>query len=409
MGKIRRRMSSFVALREEASWLALLGVLLVISVANNTAISWLGPFGEMAVAAILSIGVILFLAYLTMTARLPGIVRGLVVSVLYFVFVYVVSLAVHREPTGLKTVAGTMGGLSLFVAVVLFRWRSSGLRVLSAIIGLFVVGSALIGVIEILGGSARVSGVFSNPNAFASFMLMAFYVFLLARVAADSSAQRAVITALATISVCLMITAGTRSAWLAVAASSFTYWFWPYLTRSRAVHVAFLLCFATALVAMVAFVVLVPTLEIGQTINQVTETVTGRQLRTGRELIWLDVLNEVSKRPVLGHGPHVTAGGFGNLQLGSAHNMYLQIALQVGAVGLVGFLGLMGWIWNRLGDATETEVARTTGAILIGVLLQQNFEVSLTHNNLTLGLLAWIVVGIGVSASIWRPAWAVRG
>lgn len=396
-----------IALREEASWLGLLALLLVLSVANNTAISWLGPFGEMAIVAVLLVGVLLFTVYLSVTAGLPRFAAGLGALVLYIDGVYLASLAVHGNPAGLKTVAGTVGVLSLFAAVVLYRWRSSSLGIFSAIVGVFVAASGVIGTIEVLGGSARASGVFSNPNAIASFMLMAFYALVLARIASRSSAHRIGLVALAAVAVFLMFAAGTRSAWLALAASGITYWLWPRFSRSRLMHNGYFLAFVLGLAALVAFVVVVPTLDIGQTFNRLTEAVTGRQMSTGRELIWLDVLNEVSKRPVLGHGPHVTAGGFGRLQLASAHNMYLQIALQVGAVGLVGFVGLMWWIWNRLGDAAETKVARTTAAILIGVLLQQSFEVSLTHNNLTLGLLAWIVVGIGVSASIWRPDWSI--
>lgn len=402
-------MSPIVVLREELFWLGGLGLLLVLSVANNTAVGWLGPFGEFAIAAVLAAGVLLSTVYLATTAALPRVAAGLGVAVLYVDGVYMASLAVNGDPAGLKTVAGTLGVLSLFVAVALYRWKWSGLWVFATILGVFVVASGVIASFEIVSGAGRASGVFSNPNALASFMLMAFYALALTHVASRGSVERAGLVLLAVVAVLLMIAAGTRSVWLALAASGITYWLWPRFSTSRLLHNGYFLAFLISLAALVAFVVVVPTLDIGQSINRLTETVTGRQLSTGRELIWLDVLNEVSKRPVLGHGPQVTAGGFGNLGLASAHNMYLQIVLQVGAVGLAGFVGLMWWIWNRLGAAAETKVARTTGAVLIGVLLQQSFEVSLTHNNLTLGLLAWIVIGIGVSASIWRPGWVTNG
>lgn len=393
-------MSRVVALREEALWTAVLALLLVVSVANNTAVGWLGPVGEMAIGAILSVGVLLSTVYLAAKGSIPRFAGGLLVGVLYIDAVYVTSLVIHGDPAGLKTVAGTVGVLSLFVAVVLFRWTAAGLKVFSAIIGIFVVASGMIGAVEFSRGVERVSGVFSNPNALAIFMLMAFYTFSLARLRSASAIERTGLVVGSVITLFLLVATGTRSAWLALLASGATYWIWPKLSRSRVRHHAFILFFFLGLAATVGLVVAVPTLEVGQTLNRLTETYTGRQLSTGREIIWLDVLGEISERPVLGHGPQVTTRGFGDLALGSAHNLYLQIAVQVGAVGLAGLIALMWWIWAALGAVEAGRMARTTGAILIGVLVQQSFEVSLTQNNLTLGLLAWLIIGLGVSMSL---------
>lgn len=393
-------MSRVVTLREEALWTALLAMLLVVSVGNNTAVGGLGPVGEVAIATILSVGVLLSTVYLAARAKVPRFAGGLLVAVLYIDAVYLASLVIHGDPAGLKTVAGTVGVLSLFVAVVLFRWRSGGLKVFSAIIGIFVVASGLIGAVDLLEGAERVSGVFTNPNALAIFMLLALYTFSLARLKASSSIELAGLVVVSVIALFLLVATGTRSVWLALLASGVTYWIWPRVSRSRIKHNICILVFFLGLAAIVGLVVAVPTLDVGQSLNRLTETYTGRQLSTGREIIWLDVLGKISERPLLGHGPQVTTRGFGHLALGSAHNLYLQVAVQVGAVGLLGLMALMWWVLATLGAADTGRMARTTGAVLIGVLVQQSFEVSLTQNNLTLGMLAWLVVGLGLSMSI---------
>lgn len=380
--------------------MAVFALLLVVSVANNTAVGWLGPVGEIAIAAILAVGGLLSTVYLAATGSIPRFAGGLLVGVLYFDAVYVASLLIHGDPAGLKTVAGTVGVLSVFVAVVLFRWSAAGLKVFSAIIGVFVVASGMIGAVEFLGGTERVSGVFSNPNALAIFMLLALYTFSLARLKAGGAIERTGLVVGSVITLSLLVATGTRSGWIALLASGVTYWIWPNVSRSRVRHHACILVFFLGLAAIIGLVVAVPTLEVGQTLNRLTETYTGRQLSTGREIIWLDVLRAISERPVLGHGPQVTTQGFGHLALGSAHNLYLQIAVQVGAVGLIGLIALMWWIWTALGAVDAGKMGRTTGAILIGVLIQQSFEVSLTQNNLTLGLLAWLIIGLGVSMSL---------
>jgi len=81
----------------------------------------------------------------------------------------------------------------------------------------------------------------------------------------------------------------------------------------------------------------------------------------------------------------------------SSHNLYLQTTLQVGFVGLAALFVLLWVVWRQLWHRRRTPFARVAGAFLVGTLVHQMFEVSLTQVNLANGFLVWLVLAIGSS------------
>ena len=68
------------------------------------------------------------------------------------------------------------------------------------------------------------------------------------------------------------------------------------------------------------------------------------------------------------------------------------------------FVLLLLWlVLERLGKEGGWQ-ACVGASLLVGVLVHECFEVSLTQNNFDVGLLFWVVLGISVSASSLRTA-----
>ena len=87
----------------------------------------------------------------------------------------------------------------------------------------------------------------------------------------------------------------------------------------------------------------------------------------------------------------------------SAHNLYLQIALQLGYVGVGLFVGFFGAIWASLWRNRRSRMVRLVGAFFIGIIVHESFEVTLTQNNLAIGCIFWLILSFGLNPSLIGP------
>ena len=123
-----------------------------------------------------------------------------------------------------------------------------------------------------------------------------------------------------------------------------------------------------------------------------------KNMFSGRQILWSEIYLLILKKPWLGYGFDITpediiGGSY------SAHNWYMQILLQSGIVGLFLLIVLFVIIWNILYSYRENVISRNTMAYLLAVMIWQCFEVSITQNNLSTGLMVWLILGIGISLS----------
>lgn len=117
---------------------------------------------------------------------------------------------------------------------------------------------------------------------------------------------------------------------------------------------------------------------------------------SGRQYIWGDLLYYISKKPLMGYGLHVTADTFLNSGL-SSHNWYLQTILQIGIMGFSIIVSSLMTIWNYLYKNKNYISCRSVSAFMIAVLVWQCFEVSITQNNFSVGIIVWLVFGLGIN------------
>lgn len=129
----------------------------------------------------------------------------------------------------------------------------------------------------------------------------------------------------------------------------------------------------------------------------------GHDVRSGyaddRLAFWHAHWEMVKERPVLGHGDHLNTayrarfyeriglGGFERMY--EAHNMYLQVLVNAGGVGLFVFLGWIGWYWRRSGQLARYGVGgkialETWAAVLLAALTQNAFQDSEVRYAMTL-------------------------
>jgi O-antigen ligase len=122
-----------------------------------------------------------------------------------------------------------------------------------------------------------------------------------------------------------------------------------------------------------------------------------KNVYSGRHLIWAFFLDAIYDSPFIGHGAGATATLTNEAvkvlpeeYIGlSAHNHHLQLLYQV---GLIGFIPFFLFIKNLFYELIKTKNSLLGASFLIGVLLQQNFEVFLSQNNFILGVLLWVSI-----------------
>lgn len=128
-------------------------------------------------------------------------------------------------------------------------------------------------------------------------------------------------------------------------------------------------------------------------INQISIDYTGRRFNSGREELWHTIMIYLQDHIWLGFGPGVTPGDIFATAL-SSHNSFLQVALQVGLIGVI----LTIWqLWNILGkfsgkDDTATAAAAT--GYFIFTFMHAMTETFLTTNSFIIASVVWMNFGL---------------
>lgn len=133
-----------------------------------------------------------------------------------------------------------------------------------------------------------------------------------------------------------------------------------------------------------------------------SEDWTGKNLQSGRNRMWPELIDAIQLRPWLGYGagaaPGVTYSEAATHL--SAHNLYLQTAFQVGMIGLAALTAVLASVFLKVSAQSKHDpAARACSALMAGLLVEQSFEVVLTQNNFFLGLGCWVFFGLGSGRS----------
>ncbi len=193
----------------------------------------------------------------------------------------------------------------------------------------------------------------------------------------------------------------SRAATMAVVVSIAVYIAWPSIIRTKTRYMSALFLLLSSIGVLIAMQTVLVDDIYNHGYYELSHELTGKNFGT-RTKVWQATGAVILERPLFGHGSETDIGRALDMDL-SSHSLYLQVALQVGFVGLAALLTLFCLIWNTLWQGRHDPVVRRVGAFFMGMLLHQAFTVSLTQNNLALGVIAWLVTAIGVSRSLSLP------
>lgn len=135
---------------------------------------------------------------------------------------------------------------------------------------------------------------------------------------------------------------------------------------------------------------------IGNFLNNLSMSIFNKNLFSGRNEIWETVFQAILKQPFFGYGVGIRAPDVAATE-STAHNMYLQVLLEVGLIGLLLFILFLFSIWHVLNKRLNHFAAKWSACFMLGILVYNNFELTLMLNNYSIAAFQWLIMTIGVS------------
>lgn len=306
---------------------------------------------------------------------------------LFFSLVYLVNINGISDTQGLMTVFNQFAYMMVIYTVLSINWTKFQIKSMSALY--YVSLPILILLIFIFPGHLNTNTI----GSFAFFLAFFPLLYLVGYSKGFKKSRILIILALTTIAI---FATDTRSVLLSAVSGLVTFIFWKSITKNK----LFFYLYFMLIVAYNYFIVVVyPNLykwEHFYTLNQWSIKLTDKPIMTGRNTIWAQLVDLISLKPWLGYGASVVPEDFLSTSL-SAHNLYLQIGLQAGLVGIILLFLFFFVIWNSFWKNKTDPKVKLASCFFISILIHQSFEVTLTHNQFSIGLLQWLIVAFGLN------------
>lgn len=305
---------------------------------------------------------------------------------LLFNFLYIFNM---EDADALVMVGNQLSYLIVIYMITNVKWTEGNLRILSK--SFYVLLPFLI----------VLSFVFQdiiNPNTLGTLIMLLAFFPLLYHSFYKKSVSRLSLAFSVIAAISLVLVADARSVGVSIALIILTIVLWKTIVKSKLLYNLYFFSFLALNFFVVAIYPSIYKWSIYPTLNQWSIQLTQKPLLTGRELIWERTFHKIMEAPLLGIHSSVTPQDIFPTGL-SAHNLYLQIGLQVGVIGILALLLFFFFIWRTFWHARYDKRVMLSAGFLIAIITHQSFEVTLTQNQYLVGLLQWMTIAFGLHFS----------
>lgn len=376
-----------------STFLVIMIMLLIFLGTTNNMFSSISTVGLLSIMTILLSANFIFLSKLTLEKVIVK-THAIIISIsIIFIIISIIGLLNGFNSRSLITLFQFTALIGFFVSASLIKWSDYKIKVVRFLAITFILVNFFIWLVK--GFPMPFLSIYPNPNLLGSYIFLMLYFVLMDKTKKKSN------TFISLLSFILIYASESRAIFISLLALLLSYMFWPLIAKTRKRFVSFLI---VVISGMLSFIFIYPNLiywDKFYTFNDFFFKYTGKNIYSGREIIWSNLITEINKHPYSGHGTGVLPSDV--LQSGlSAHNLYLQIALQNGYLGLVVFLLLLTFIWTVFWKNKHHYMVRLSASFFVAILIYQSFEVSLTQNQLSSGIIQWFIFSVGISYTIYR-------
>lgn len=344
---------------------------------------------------IISIGTLMFLSnffLLTKVFRDQRMRKShvkVLLSYLIFLGVYFIGFAIYPELASIKVFLQAFSLINFFLFFSSIDYSTCSFRTMKIGIILYIGFFILIrtGIMDYMK--------FWRAYILFPFLMIYFLVLLYER--EHKKIYIALVGALALI----IINIDSRAVMLIMFITVLVYMFWNAITKNKARYILFLLVVFISIFAFMSIYIgwYNNPSEISRTIDNFSKKTFRKNLHSGRTQMWIIALNEISKRPLLGYGTGASAGNLVGVEI-SIHNLYLQLLVQNGILGLISFLILLFSIWMLFWKSKDRFITRLSAAFFIASIVHNTFELILLQNHMAMAFFQWFIFAIGASVEV---------
>lgn len=314
---------------------------------------------------------------------------GIFIAVaLYFGWMVGLLILFSIESTSIIRIIQFIGCVSAFIVAATIKWNPKKINLVVKVVSALVLLMFFYWIASGLNMS-NFSFYYGNPDTYASLMFV-FISFLF------FSTQKKNFLSIA-ICFLLILFTGARASLLAAILFIIS----SFLFKNRVISKKANLILIIEAVALFAFVIVYPmmmTMDIGSTLDEYSHQYFGKNFFSGRQVLWVDLIEKIVQSPILGYGlsadPEIA--GFTK----SSHNLYIQTALQSGLIGLGLLMVVIVTIYRRLSKIEVKPYSRLSACFIIAVLVHESFEICLTQNAIAFGFMMWFMMGLGCNLNL---------
>ncbi|PTJ10220.1 hypothetical protein BU021_03720 [Staphylococcus simulans] len=320
------------------------------------------------------------------------------VSFLYLI----IAIFSGRDGSFIKELINPVQYLACVVVLCSFSFSKMTISIMNKLFWvstLFIIFHFVIWLLQ--GLPSQFKSIYPSSNLVGPYMFIALYFILLKLLGTKKKIFASVILFLG---IMVLLASDTRSVLLSMFIGFLVFVFWKFISKNFMTGTVFFGTFMTFIFLVIFLYPSLPKWRYYSVVETWMRDHTGKSLMSGRAEIWSLLNNHLSLKPYFGYGPSTVASDLIGMQA-SSHNLYMNIALQVGIIGLIIFILLLYFIFIMMITKNKTVISRLSSAFFIAILTHQIFEITLIQNQLSIGLFQWAIIGIGLSPllSVRKP------
>lgn len=372
------------------------GTLLITSSFNNTL--HLKTIGLLSIGLLLYSTILLLILLTSKTGLIPKIFVPLLFSMGLFIIIYTMSLIINSfNVHGIASLLKIASIFSFFYCLLLIKVKLSDIYKLNIILSVYIL---LLFIFWLCTGTKYpFQGFMLNPNSLGG-QIFCLIFFLLVILYYSKGIYKHIFTLPLICSLILVYNTASRAAILSLMIVLLTYVLLRLFYINRLTYNLFFVIYNLIVIAFVYVYITISKSDFANVLNKFIFQYTGKNLFSGRQYIWSNVLEKMLEKPLFGFGPGISLTDITNGL--SVHNLYLQIGLQTGFIGLISLFCMFLAIWNLLWRVKDNFLGKLTISYFVGILFYQVLEVTLLENNLSIGLFQWTILGLGISNILYE-------
>lgn len=371
-----------------------LGILLILLIYTfNTKLSS-GENSIIIVYFISFLSILMMLNYVIKFGFPKGKINNIfLVFAIYILFIFFYAF-ISNDIDGFRMTTRLIVLLSLLFLFCFIKWNRTNMFVLAYLFSFVTLHLFLGWLIE--DRSLLYSGIFYNANNLGIFIYLILYFHLIAWIISKRYLSKFFWAIIIVLDLVLIATSNARSIWLSLLVSCVFYIVYNFITSKRVYYrLSFFVIIFLVLLFSYAYPMLY-TMDIGWKINEIIFNYTGKNFFSGRQWLWMELGYYINKQPFMGYGVSILPSDLLNTDL-SSHNMYIQLLLQTGFIGLSLFILLLFMIWDYFFVKNGNKLVKLSLAFFGGLIVYQTFEMSFIQGNYHFNVLQWILISMGIS------------